>query len=1037
MAGNGAGSSSKVRKRRLTEYFVPETCPITVKIAATVAAGRVHFLRLTAAGNELHASAHTLRPMSVPRKEDDALRAILRHLKNAVERNEGISLARLQGKLSQLPPKARGNFSASASTIRLVTRRFPGTIFVDVDNNVYSCTHSDGPCTTEPCKQASDGEEDDIIELCNVNGTVQYLSASNVYGFIMVNYPVKANVFFDRKAVEGGKHKDLKKAKVKLGSAVLLSAVRSPLGHKARFQATNVECYDGTTAAMPADSPPSPEPPPPSQPGEDEMILNRTGYIHSIKPNYGFISFGPKQESCTFFHRNKVKKTVLKPNQKLSDIFAAGDAVCFNARPSSRCTKFVKWQATMVTKIVEHDEPRVTSQPDDEDDDDDFGDEVFMSGDESEIAELLEGDEREDVIDGDADECAVGHPDWEASSRRPEQSNTELCTGYSAGRKLLGTEGTLFPDSDTTALVFCLGIDTALLVEIGVVYHQGRQIKSFDELLSNSSNDGAAEVFVDAVEVASDVWAATLVWTGERPLRRYREDTSERRVPNLITDAARLGGPDSEAVGRHTVGTFSSVPEVDCSVKSYRAVRGTVLRVEQCKAVCAVQESDKPRRIEFTCFYRNGTAYYSNLDRVIQEGAAVNVNYMVGVANDGNEKVYCSLVWQGLTPPGVDQLSPQEFRQLLDIVEAQPEAPSTAAADNAPHEVLQSRENAVQGGHRNTGSTDAPLVQQATSFDLPSRVAHSSLPPLNIPTGSKAAGKQWTPPWGQPRGHSLSTVVDEESTSHAEASTPLTVPTAPSVPVYDRVEASTAAKSIATTGVQNGEASWNVEFTDDYDGMDEEITMEELNELFEEDEEVMLDYQRDWKGREEEIAPCDNPAVCGRKLEAWAPRLDAGDPGGKLDVSESTGQAAAQLDSHSTQVQQQADVPESVSAGPDREMAAREAQAPEEGSEDCRPEADTPSCQQPCESAQELEQAPPAAVAAPENAVDQHFVLTVEMFDQLATVLAEIAGRVFEEWARGMLIEMMQRSTTEHRDAETQVDESGPCTCHPPSSHRT
>lgn len=984
--------------------------------------------------------------MSAQRKEDDALRAILLHLKNAVERNEGISLARLQGMLSQLPPKARGNFSASTATIRLVARKFPGTIFVGEDGNVYSCTHSGGPCTTTKLrKQASGGEEDEIIELCNVNGTVQFLASSNIYGFIMVNYPIKANVFFDRKVVERGKHKDLRQSKVKVGSAVLLSAVKSPSGHKARFQATSVDCYDDTTTVTtPADSPPSPEPPS-SQRDEGEMILNRTGYIRAIKPNYGFISFGPKQELCTFFHRNKVKKTVLRPNQKLSDIFAVGDAVCFNARPSSRCTKFVKWQATLVTKIVEHEEPTVTSQPDGNDDDndddyDDDGDEVFMSGDESEIAELLEGDERGDVTGGDADECAVGHPDWEASGRHPERSNTELCTGYSAGRKLLGTEGTLFPDSDTTALVFCLGLDTALLVEIGVVYHRGRQIGSFDELLPNSSNDGAVEVFVDAVEVASDVWAATLVWTGERPLRRYREEIPDRRVPKLPTDAARWGRLDSEAVGRGAVCTFSSVLEADCSVKSYRAVRGTVLRVEQCRAVCAVQGSDKPRRIEFTCFYRNGTAYYSNLHQVLQEGAAVNINYMVGVANDGDEKVYCSLVWQGLTPPGVDQLSPEEFRQLLNIMDAQPEAPS-ATAHNAPHEV-QSREYAVQGGHANTGSTNAPLFRQATSFDhLPSRAAHSSQPPVNIPTGSKAAGKQWTPPWGQPRVHSLSIgvdegsppqiSVDEGSTSRAESSAPLTVPVVPSVPVYSKVEATTAAQSFATTGVQNGEASWNTDFTDDDGSMDEEITMEELNELFEEDEEVLLDYQRDWKGREEEVAPCDNPAAqCGRKLDAWAPRLDAGDPGEKLDVGEWNGQAAAQLDSHSTQVQEQADVPESVSTASDEQMAARETQPPEQGLEDCHPEAEAPSGQQSCESAQELEQAA-AAAAAPENAVQQYFVFTVEMFDRLVTEATEIARRMVQEWVRETLLEITQRSTAERRDAETQVDESGPCTSHP------
>lgn len=1001
--------------------------------------------------------------MSVLRKEDDALRAISVYLKNVVERNEGIPLTRLQGMLSQLSPKARGNFSASPATIRLVTRKFPDTIFVDTDDKVYSCLHYNEPAAAEPSKPTS---EDDIIELCNVYGVVQYLAPSNVYGFIMVNYPVKAYVFFDRRTIEGGKHKDLRKSNVNVGSTVLLSAVRSPAGHKAKFQATCVKCYEGTTVTMPADSPPSPEPPP--QASDSDMIFNRTGFIHSVKFNHGFIAFGPKRELCAFFHRNKVKKTMLKPNQKLSDVFAEGDTVLFNARPSSRCNKAVKWQATMVIKIVEHHDP---SQDDDGEDD-----EVFMSGDESEIVEWLDGYEREDVIDDDAGVSAVEHANWELSScRHPEPSNTNLCTGYSAGRKLLGTEGTLFPDSATTALVFCLGLDTALVVEIGVVYHHGRRIKSFNDVLS----DGAAEVLVDAVEVASNVWAATLVWMGERPLRHYRED-----VPNLTQDAARLSGRSPEAVGRDGICMFSSVPVADCPVVAYKAARGTVLRVEQCSAVCAVQEPGRLRRLEFTCFYRNGTAYYRNLNQVLQEGAAVSVNYMVGVADDGNEKVYCGLVWQGLTPLCVDQLSMDEFSQMLNIIDVQPEAPLAATDFSAPPQEVQSQGNAVHGSRPSAGSAVAPVRKQATSFALPPSVAHLSSTPVFIPKKSTPAGKQGASKWGQERVQGVSVSVDEASpsrtssssvlalptvspvpatspvesspmltaptvpstspTSHVESSPVLTLHTAPFVPTTTHVEPSpvlTLPTSISTTshaessssaessGVQNGVASWKMELTDDCFSMDEEITLEELNELFEEDDEVMmLGHEGDWRGREEneEVAPCDPTQSVEKEQEAWTPRLDAGDAGGKVDVGEQAGTAAAQPGSEDTEVgDQQVDIQESALTGPDKEVAVTEEQAPEGSSQQASsPETDTVSGQQSRSSPEEVE-VERASAAVEEDVPSEHNTLTGEMFTRIiGEATQEVRGQL-QDLIQRTVVEVAQRLMTERRDVGKPVDGSG------------
>lgn len=53
-------------------------------------------------------------------------------------------------------------------------------------------------------------------------------------------------------------------------------------------------------------------------------------------------------------------------------------------------------------------------------------------------------------------------------------------------------------------------------VILGVAYYSGK-IRTFGELLKPCALQDTAEVFVDAVEAEHDMWAATLMQTGEYP----------------------------------------------------------------------------------------------------------------------------------------------------------------------------------------------------------------------------------------------------------------------------------------------------------------------------------------------------------------------------------------------------------------------------------------------------------------------------------------------------------------------------------------
>ncbi|KAH7979511.1 hypothetical protein HPB49_009708 [Dermacentor silvarum] len=277
-------------------------------------------------------------------QDDTALGYIFAHLNNAMSADEGVPLSSLQGILSQLPPSIRGRFGATTQTIRLVARRFPGTIVVGSDNRVY--TSAQARASTKISEVKSPNTTEAPVELSNVTGTVA--KVLTLYGFVDVAHPLRACVFFFHKRFfEENRHHDLTKSGIKLGDVALLDAVRSPPGHRATYQATRIKlvrkvAHTSTPARKPAAC----------QPGSDCVTSGYCGTIQAVNPGHAFILFGQDNKDCAYFSIDNVEKSLLQPQESLHDLFSVGDKVHFDAQSNAKSTNCAKkWLATNVKKV--------------------------------------------------------------------------------------------------------------------------------------------------------------------------------------------------------------------------------------------------------------------------------------------------------------------------------------------------------------------------------------------------------------------------------------------------------------------------------------------------------------------------------------------------------------------------------------------------------------------------------------------------------------------------------------------------------------
>ncbi|XP_054924646.1 uncharacterized protein [Dermacentor andersoni] len=563
--------------------------------------------------------------------DDIVLCTILAHLKNAVRAEEGLPLSRLQGILSQLPPSVRGRFGATTETIRLVARLYPDTIVVGPDNRVYTSTQPRASAKNSAAKSRNPADEkrpdttDAPIELCNVTGTVSKLLM--LYGFVDLVHPLRASVFFDKRFFEKNRHYDLTKSGLKLGDVVILDAVKSPPGHRAKYQATRIELL----RKMASTSSPAPNQAV-CQPGSVSMTNRFPGKIQAVNPSHGFILFGEDNKECAYFSIDNIDKSLLQPEKSLNDLFSVGDNVLFDAQPNPKPTSYAKWWGTNVNKVQSAELSHAN----------DSGDEAFLS--DNDIAELLL-DQKE----------------------------------FSARRKLSGIQGSFFPNSKITGLVSVVQPNVMVLVPDTVAYCNGRKIKSFGEMLKDSAVSEDLDVFVDAVEVERDTWVATLMWTGERP-KHPPVEQSESAFHNALAVAMSEMPAGTRDLEAGDLGIFSTPPkfcsaaDVDHSVVVYPHSKGILKAVNDHSAVCEVQEPEGCRNVEFFTFHRNNVPHVGHFKNILRENDVVQIDYMVGTVG-GREEVCCRLVWQG-ERPSVHQTSPSEFGLLLKARAAQQNIPA-------------------------------------------------------------------------------------------------------------------------------------------------------------------------------------------------------------------------------------------------------------------------------------------------------------------------------------------------------------------------
>ncbi|KAH6922768.1 hypothetical protein HPB50_018981 [Hyalomma asiaticum] len=621
------------------------------------------------------------------RQRSRSSEAMVKFLKDRVESNQGISLQKLTGHLSQLPSELRTKYGCSVKSLKFFLQHYPKVFVIRNQSNVYVRTRSrratiavtgspiDGSMESFPSAsdRGTDEDEEVVTSLNNVVGTVYRIF--NVYGFISVKYPIKTSVYFDVQAFENAEYSTLPSSGLKVNDTVVLDAKAGPRECEAKFRASRVarvrhpsstcsspvlnKCGDGGSLG------PSPA----------SQIGNQDGVIETVKANYGFIKFGHNLRERAFFHANNVDRSLGRAIKNLPDVFTVDDRVIFNAKPSKKPSDKVKWEATLV--CLNRKPGRRGSF-----DDDASGNDVFMSEDELEIHDMLH-DKDADSSDEDIDESPFGYPDWDSSSARADLSDTASIqgkldvislplSGWEAKPKLSSERGYFYPISETEGSVkFGINKANVATASVGVTFHNKQPLEN-------------------------------LLW----------EVTDGQEVPTLMERLADITQEPEDNFGQEPTFGQPSPPlpphAFQPTVVFYEEAEATVLKSMECIATCKVSEPGAFRKIKFTtdCFFKDGAIFLGDLNEVLHQGSTVCVSYMVGVNREGKEVVHCDLVWQGRRPRGVRQLSPEEFEKQLkrgsnttsnigafedsepevDTVEEPPRAPSPTSSDEAPAE---------------------------------------------------------------------------------------------------------------------------------------------------------------------------------------------------------------------------------------------------------------------------------------------------------------------------------------------------------------
>ncbi|KAH7975913.1 hypothetical protein HPB52_006651 [Rhipicephalus sanguineus] len=186
--------------------------------------------------------------------------------------------------------------------------------------------------------------------LSNLRGRVSVVKEG--YGFIQVERPERASVYVHRSTIVNPRPKDSRNFGLQEGDRVILDIKESPPQFKARYQAVRVQLEDTDADAALNSSPSVPASVPKETEKTEKEVVNQVGTICSVNENGGTLRFGAGNEEFVVFDRRCVPNTLLKPTEKVSEIFSVGNKVGFNARLANTGAGAAQWQATLVTTVL-------------------------------------------------------------------------------------------------------------------------------------------------------------------------------------------------------------------------------------------------------------------------------------------------------------------------------------------------------------------------------------------------------------------------------------------------------------------------------------------------------------------------------------------------------------------------------------------------------------------------------------------------------------------------------------------------------------
>ncbi|XP_075525428.1 uncharacterized protein LOC142557454 isoform X2 [Dermacentor variabilis] len=579
-------------------------------------------------------------------------------LRKRVESHPGISIQKLTGHLSQLPADIRMKYGGNVDSIRRVLEQFPEIFIIRNHDQVHVST-SKASSKQAGTSSSAGGSDDETTTLTGAKGKVYRLFKT--YGFISVQHPISTSVYFSLRSFENGQHSSLLSSGLQLGDGVVVDAEVGPNDCEAKFRASRVSRIKGGSAASPSDSS-SPAP----QTTVFTPLVNRIGAIETLKDEFGFIKLEKEQE-CAFFHAAEIERYLGTAVPALPEVLAVGDKIRFDADLNKNTTARAKWVVTTIHNIQ--------NVP------------PCNSGSETEGSEIAPG--------------TIIKRDGLIQMVKPEFGFIKFGTNY-RDRAFFHLNNVVMPPRDTIkSLPDVFAINDRVHFEAKPSQKPSEKVKwqATTVWLSEFGSKG------DGLDSADESGNEVFLSDDESDImdliqERLAADTDSETEDDILGAGSKLPcasshtivdglkqylqgpvSPDLLPISKdpkhlfndfHKDDGFSQVPQaVEPSIVIFRGATGFVTNVTDYSATVEVHDqacSVESMKVDFlsSVFYRDGALCTKGLCQVLGKGDAVALDFMVG-SNGPHEEVRCDLVWQGLRPEGVIQMSAEEFCRRLKI----------------------------------------------------------------------------------------------------------------------------------------------------------------------------------------------------------------------------------------------------------------------------------------------------------------------------------------------------------------------------------